>query len=222
MPSTPPSADRRPVRRTPSPTGTATTTLAAKPGWRPLAWVLLVGGLLGEAAALILTVEKYRLALDPGYITSCDLNPVLSCGSIMTTPQASAFGIPNSLLGVAGFAVVATVGAALLAGARTANWFWAGLQIGVTAGFAFVHWLIWQSLYVIGALCPYCMLVWVVTATVFWYVTLASLDRWARTPRAQRLAATLRGYQAVPIVAWVAAIALLIAVRFWEYWRTLL
>ncbi|MFN8200553.1 MAG: vitamin K epoxide reductase family protein [Nakamurella multipartita] len=190
--------------------------------WRPAAWVLLVGGLLGEAAALILTVEKYRLALDPGYITSCDLNPVLSCGSIMTTPQASAFGIPNSLLGVAGFAVVATVGAALLAGARTANWFWAGLQIGVTAGFLFVHWLIWQSLSVIGALCPYCMLVWVVTATVFWYVTLASIDRWARTPRRQRLAATFRSYQSVPVVAWIAAVIVLIVVRFWEYWRTLL
>ncbi len=192
------------------------------PAWRPLAWVLLVGGLLGEAAALILTVEKYRLAADPGYITSCDLNPVLSCGSIMATPQASAFGIPNSLLGVAGFAVVATVGAALLAGARPAAWFWAGLQIGVTAGFLFVHWLIWQSLYVIGALCPYCMLVWVVTAAVFWSVTLASLGRWGRTPRAQRVAARLRGYQAVPVVAWVAAVAVLIVVRFWEYWRTLL
>ena len=27
----------------------------------------------------------------------------------------------------------------------------------------FVHWLIFQSLYRIGALCPYCMVVWAVT-----------------------------------------------------------
>jgi len=187
-----------------------------------LAWVLLIGGLLGEAAALILSVEKYRLAVDPDYITSCDLNPVVSCGSIMTTPQASEFGIPNSLLGVAGFAVVATVGAALLAGARAAGWFWAGLQAGVTAGLLFVLWLIGQSLYVIGALCPYCVVVWVVTATIFWYVTLASLDRWTRSARTRRVVATLRSYHAVPVVAGVALVAVLVVVRFWDYWRTLI
>jgi len=40
-----------------------------------------------------------------------------------------------------------------------------------------VHWLIFQSLYRIGALCPYCMVVWVVTITVFWNVTLHNLTR---------------------------------------------
>ena len=219
MPSTPPSADPRSTR----PAGRAAGSGAPVQdrAWRTLAWVLLVGGLLGEAAALVLSVEKYRLAIDPDYITSCDLNPVVSCGSIMDTPQASAFGIPNSLLGVAGFAIVTTVGAALLAGARTAGWFWAGLQTGVTAGFLFVHWLIGQSLYVIGALCPYCMVVWVVTATIFWYVTLASLDRWARSATTRRVA-TLRSYHAVPVVAWVALVAVLIVVQFWGYWRTLI
>lgn len=220
MPSTPPSADPRSARS--ADRATRPGESAPEPGWRLLAWVLLVGGLLGEAAALILSVEKYRLAVDPDYITSCDLNPVVSCGSIMTTPQAAAFGIPNSLLGVAGFAVVATVGAALLAGARTAGWFWAGLQAGVTAGLLFVLWLIGQSLYVIGALCPYCMVVWIVTATVFWYVTLASLHRWAWSARSRAVVATLRSYHAVPVVAGVTLVAVLVVVRFWEYWRTLI
>lgn len=219
MPSTPRSADPHPSRGAGRPVEPGMST---RPQWRPLVWVLLVGGLLGEVAALILSVEKYRLALDPGYITSCDLNPVISCGSIMQTPQASAFGIPNSLLGVAGFAIVATVGAALLAGARTADWFWAGLQAGVTGGLMFVHWLIWQSLYVIRALCPYCMVVWIVTVTVFWYVTLASLDRWARAPRVRRAIRTLRSYHAVPVVTWIAVVVVLIAVQFWQYWRTLI
>ena len=30
----------------------------------------------------------------------------------------------------------------------------------------FVHWLIFQSLYRIGALCPYCMVVWAVTISL--------------------------------------------------------
>ena len=40
-----------------------------------------------------------------------------------------------------------------------------------------MHWLIFQSLYVIGALCPYCMAVWAVTIPICWYVTLHNLER---------------------------------------------
>ena len=214
MPSTQRSADRSAALPA-EPTG------SARPSRLP-AWVLLLGGLIGEVAALALSVEKFRLAADPEYIPSCDLNPVLSCGSIMDTPQASAFGIPNSLLGVAGFAVLTAVGAALLAGAHMRAWFWAGLQAGVIAGFVFVHWLIFQSLYVIGALCPYCMAVWVVTAAVFWYVTLASLNRWVRPGGPRRVVDGLVAYHAVPVVAWVCLVAALIVLRFWEFWRTLL
>jgi uncharacterized membrane protein len=139
----------------------------------------------------------------------------------MTTPQASAFGVPNTLIGIAAFAVLTTVGVTVMAGAHPPSWYWAGLQLGVTAGFAFVTWLIGQSLYVIGALCPYCMVVWVVTGTAFWFTTLGSLDRWSRTRTARRITATLWRYHAVPVVAWVAVVTLLIAIRFWSLWRTL-
>jgi uncharacterized membrane protein len=186
-----------------------------------LGWVLLMAAMVGEAASLTLSVERFRLAADPGYLPSCDLNPVLSCGSIMSTPQASAFGFPNPLLGVAGFAVVATAGAALLAGARLADWFWVGLQLGAVGGLVFVHWLIVQSLYVIGALCPYCMVVWVCTVVIFWYVTLESLRRWT-TPGRSGAVGVLQRYHVLPVVGWVAVIVVLIAIRFWDYWRTLL
>jgi uncharacterized membrane protein len=93
---------------------------ARSPTTRALAWWLLVGGLVGLVAAFVLAVEKYALLADPTYVPSCSLNPVLSCGSVMASPQAEAFGFPNPLLGVAGFAVVAATGAALLAGGRLA------------------------------------------------------------------------------------------------------
>ena len=66
--------------------------------------------------------------------------------------------------------MITTIGAVLLAGADPAPWLWAGLQFGATAGVVFVHWLIVQSLYVIGALCPYCMIVWVTITitTAYW------------------------------------------------------
>lgn len=60
----------------------------------------------------------------------------------MSTPQASVFGFLNPMLGVAGFAVVTTVGMVVLAGAQPRRWFWLGPQAGATAGVVFVHWLI--------------------------------------------------------------------------------
>src|SRR6478752_6660924 len=104
------------------------TDAAATPGnvgggaafGRSLPWLLLVGGLVGLVASFVLTVEKFSLATDSNYIPSCSINPVLNCGSVMSTEQASVFGFPNSLLGVVGFSVVAATGAGLLAGARFA------------------------------------------------------------------------------------------------------
>ena len=193
------------------------------PSARTLAWLLLLGGLLGFAASFVLAVEKYALLTDPSYVPTCSLNPVLSCGSIMTSPQAEAFGFPNPLLGIAGFVAVAATGATLLAGARLPRWYWAGLQVGVTAAVVFVHWLIFSSLYRIGALCPYCMVVWAVTIPVFWYVTLRNAD--AIAPRSTavlvRAVAVARQHHGVVLTVWFLMIAAAILQRFWLFWSTL-
>ena len=191
---------------------------------RRLAWLLVVGGGVGLTAAFALLVEKIALLEDPGYVPSCSINPILSCGSIMRTEQAEVFGFPNPIIGVAGFSVVVTVGMGLLAGATLRRWFWLGLQAGVTFGVVFVHWLIFQSLYRIDALCPYCMVVWAVTIPLFWYTTLHNLlHGHIQLPgRAQPIVRTAAGYHGVVLTAWYLVIAGLVANRFWDYWSTLL
>jgi uncharacterized membrane protein len=174
-------------------------------------WLLLIGGIVGTVAAGVLTIEKIAVLRDPSYVPSCSINPVLSCGTVMTKPQAEAFGFPNPLLGIAGFAMVAVIGAALLAAATFRRWFWLGLQAGVTFGVVFVHWLIFQSLYRIGALCPYCMVVWAITIPIFWYVTLHNFT----------LRAVAR-YHGVVLTVWFVLLLTLIGEQFWSYWRTLL
>ncbi|RJL30043.1 vitamin K epoxide reductase family protein [Bailinhaonella thermotolerans] len=182
---------------------------------RLLPWLLTIGGALGLLAAFVLAVEKIALLRNPDYVPSCSINPVLSCGSVMATPQAEVFGFPNPLLGIAGFAMVTAAGAALLAGARPRRWFWLGLQAGLTFAVVFVHWLIYQSLYVIGALCPYCMVVWAVTIPLFWYVTLRNLA-------GSRAARPFAEYHSVVLAVWFLAVIGLIGVRFWPYWSTLI
>lgn len=181
--------------------------------------MLVIGGGVGLLAAAVLLLEKIALLADPSYVPSCSINPVLNCGSVMNTAQAEAFGFPNPILGVAGFTAVITVGAVLLAGARLPRAFWLLVQAGVTFGVLFVHWLMFQSLYRIGALCPYCLAVWVAMITLFVSTT-------AHTIRAGHLPAptTLRrlaAYGPVIITGWLTVIAALIAVQFWDYWATL-
>ncbi|MGW4895109.1 vitamin K epoxide reductase family protein [Kitasatospora sp. NPDC004240] len=191
---------------------------------RPYALLLLVGGLLGLAASAVLTFDKLRLLEDPSYLPSCNLNPVISCGSVMRTDQAEVLGFPNPLLGLAGFAALAAVGAGLLAGAAFRRWFWLGLHAGTLGGVVFAHWLIDQALYEIGALCPYCMVVWATVVTLFWYTTLHNL-RGGMIPVGARLRPVVREaarYHWVVPVLWAAVIALLVLNRFWFYWRTLL
>ena len=184
-----------------------------------LAWLLVVAGAIGFVAACTLLIEKIALIEDPAYVPTCSINPILSCGSVMRTPQAEAFGFPNPILGVVGFTVVMTTGFAVLAGGTFRRWYWTGLQVGATFGVVFVHWLIFQSLYRIGALCPYCMVVWVVTILIFVYTTRRNLST------ARRVAPALRSvseYQPVILTGWYLAIATLVAVRFWDYWSSLL
>src|SRR6476661_5762194 len=125
-------------------------------------WIL-IAGVVGLAAALTLTVEKIEILINPDYVPSCSINPVLSCGSVMITPQASAFGFPNPLIGIVSFTVVVVTGVLAVAKVRLPRWYWGGLAVGTLLGVGFIHWLIFQSLYRIGALCPYCMVVWAVT-----------------------------------------------------------
>lgn len=191
-----------------------------RPAGRGLALLLVIGGAIGLIAAFTLLVEKIKLLEDPSYVPSCSLNPVLSCGTIMKTDQASVFGFPNPMMGLVGFAVVVTLGVVLLAGATLPRWVWGGLQVGVLAGIGFVAWLVFQSLYRIGALCPYCMVVWAVTVPIAWYVTVRNL-RAGVIPAPRGLVNAVSDFR-VPglLIPYVVVIGLAL-VRFWDYWSTL-
>ncbi|HET6753509.1 MAG TPA: vitamin K epoxide reductase family protein [Jiangellaceae bacterium] len=187
---------------------------------RSLALLLTIAGAVGWLAAFVLAVERIALLTDPGYLPTCSFNPVLSCGSVMQTWQAEAFGFPNPLIGIAAFAVVTTVGVVLLTGAKLPRWFWLGLETGALFGVVFVHWLIYQSLYSIGALCPYCMVVWAVTIPIFWYLTVHNLQAGhiPATDALRRFAVRNRG---LVLAGWFLLVAGLVLVRFSAYWASL-
>jgi uncharacterized membrane protein len=187
---------------------------------RGSAWWILIAGVIGLIASATLTVEKIELLLNPAYVPSCNLNPIVSCGSVMTTPQASALGFPNSLIGIGAFAVVTVTGVLAVTKVALPRWYWVGMTLGTLAGAGFVHWLIYQSLYQIGALCPYCMVVWV--ATISLLVVVASIAFGPSGEHRGGVVRELYHWRWSIATIWFTAVFLLIVVRFWAYWSTLI
>jgi uncharacterized membrane protein len=133
---------------------------------RTAGWLLLVGGIVGLAAAMSLTIDKINMLINPGYRPSCSFNPILSCGNVMEHHQASAFGFPNPLIGDAAFPVVIVTAIIVLARVALPRWWWVGMTLCTALGMGFVFWLQYQSLYKIDALCPWCMGVWTIMPLV--------------------------------------------------------
>ncbi|MFG2580790.1 vitamin K epoxide reductase family protein [Streptomyces malaysiensis] len=191
---------------------------------RRIGRLLALTGAIGWLASFQLTVDDWRLLKDPAYRPPCDISPIVSCGSVMSSPEGSVFGFPNMLLGLGAFAAVAGLGLAVLGGARLHRALWLALNTGALAGVVFVHWLIYQSLFVLGRLCPYCAVVWAVTIALFWYVTLRNLRHGViPLPAAGRsvLALVLETHW-ILLAAWYGVIAVLALTLFREYGSSLL
>ncbi len=138
---------------------------------QPPRWALLVSGTIGLAASIVLTVDKARLADDPTKTFSCDINAFVSCAGVMASDAASTFGFPNSYLGIVGFAGVLLIGLALFLPVKLPSIVPVALWFGTLAGIAMVIWLQIESIFQIGKLCPYCMVVWAVMIPLFVLVT---------------------------------------------------
>lgn len=184
---------------------------------RQTAWILVVGGLIGLVAAIELIIQKISVLSDPDFVPNCDINPVLSCGSVINTEQASLFGFPNPVLGVIGFTIVIMFGALLFTGVEMPRLMWLGLNFGALAGMVFVIWLVSQSLYAIGALCPWCMVVWAVTIPIFWQVTTDNVAS-TRLSLGKGLSEIIVTLKWILIAATYLIITALIFVRWQDFW----
>ncbi|MEY5023220.1 MAG: hypothetical protein RL569_133 [Actinomycetota bacterium] len=136
--------------------------------WRPLSFLLVIAGSIGWLSSTALLIERIRSLQNPQSELACDISPFVSCGALFDRWQASLLGFPNPVIGVAGFMVPVIVGLGVLAGAKFAPWFWRLLVLGFFGSWAFVTWLFVQSTFVIGVLCPYCLVVWAAAIPIWW------------------------------------------------------
>lgn len=132
---------------------------------------MLVGSILSLIAAFVLSVEAIEIAKNPHATLSCSINIILNCATVARHPSAMLFGFPNSFLGLITEPVVITVAIAGLAGVKFPKLFMAIAQVFYTLGFLFALYLLYTSMFVIGALCPWCLLVTLTTTLVWFSIT---------------------------------------------------
>ena len=184
-------------------------------------WVaMLVGSVASLVASFVLSVDALRLAEDPGAVLACDINAVLSCGTVASSWQASVLGFPNAFLGLMTEPVVITLAVAGLSGVRLPRAMMLAAQVVYTVGLGFAYWLFHQAMFDIGALCPWCLLVTVATTLVWFELTRVNVleDNLLLPRRVQSALATAVRLRADVLVAvvWLLLLVLAVVLRYGE------
>jgi uncharacterized membrane protein len=179
-------------------------------GW--IFGTMLFSACLSLLASFVLSYDAIKLAADPTASLSCNINAVISCGTVGASWQAHLFGFPNAFLGMIAEPVVITIAVASLGGTRFPRWFMLSAQIVYTLGVIFAYWLFYQSMFVIGALCPWCLLVTVSTTLVWSTLTRVNIrdNNLYLPPRTHE---TWKGYidadfDVVVVVIWILVLVL--------------
>ncbi len=180
-----------------------------------LGMFLAVASVVGFFAAFRLTVDKVGTFTAPEVAPSCNLSVLVQCGKNLRSWQGSLFGFPNPRLGIGGWTAVFVIAVLIIGGASFARWFWIAMALGMTAALAFVVWLIGESIFVLGTLCPWCMATWAVVIPSFWAIILFGFrsGQIPVSPQLRRVAAAAYGY--VPLITLVSyvVVAVLAQVR---------
>lgn len=188
-------------------------------------WTYLVA-LLASAMALVvsfvLAAETLQLARHPEAQLGCDVNQVLSCSTVAESWQSEIikFGglsYPNAFFGIAAESVFVTIAVLGLARVTVPRWFATCTWLGSLAALAYSCWLTSQSMFVINALCPWCLCLMASTTVQFMAFSHATVT--VQELPAGHAANGLRRYYRLNFdlmvdVLWIVAIAALVVFKY--------
>lgn len=180
--------------------------------------VMLVAAVASLIAAFTLSVDAITLAANPTGALACDVNAILSCGTVGTSWQASAFGFPNAFLGLIFESMAITMALMGLSGVKLPCWLAVFEQVIYLFATVFAGWLFYQSMFVIGALCPWCLIITYFTMFVFLsllHYNIKEDNIWRSTKARARARAFIRADGDLYLgVAWVFLVTALILINY--------
>lgn len=222
---------REAAGRTADVTDRGTTALTpARPrldGWRHGAvWtyaVMLFASVAALVVSLVLSAETLQLARHPKALLGCDVNSVLSCSTVAESWQAeiihfAGLSYPNAFFGIAAESVFVTIAVLGLARVAVPRWFALCTWLGGLVALLYAYWLFTQSMFVIGALCPWCLGLMFATTIQFMAlshatVTVQELPRSGGTEPRGLLTYYRLNYDLMVDVVWVVALVALILLK---------
>ncbi len=183
---------------------------------RALAVFWIVGGVLAGTTSFLLFLEYIGQLTGGTAIISCSISPIVTCGPNLLAPAGNLLGFTNALAGVVLFTGPVHAGvSALAARAGLARWYWRVYCVCLLGAFALVHLFAWRSVFEFGALCPWCMTVWLVTIPLFWFTAGWSLRDgvWGRGARTRRAGGILLSWAPLVTILDYALIAVAAQLR---------
>jgi len=156
-----------------------------RPG-RGLATFWIAAGAVAWTVSFLLYQEYIGQLSGADPLITCDISPLVTCGPNLLSPGGNLLGFSNSIIGMTLFLGPVFAGVSALAAPQGLRaWFWRVYGAFVLGGFALVHVFAYRSVFEYGSLCPWCMVVWLMTIPLFWSVLGWSLREgvWGRMPR---------------------------------------
>lgn len=197
-------------------------------GWRHSAtWtylVMLVASIAALIVSFILAGETLEIARHPNAKLVCDVNALVSCTTVAQSWQAEIihFGnlsLPNAFFGIAAESVFVTLAVLGLSRVRFPRWFAIATWVGNLFAVLYAYWLFSQSMFVINALCPWCLALMFATTIQFMALSHAtvSVQQLPSSSRFAGLSKALVNYYRLHFdlmvdALWIVAVAALILI----------
>lgn len=175
---------------------------------------LIVGAsAVGLVSSFLQLLDKLIHLKNPTANLACNISSVFNCSNVLDAWQSSFFGFPNSMMCMIffsvmlGVALVGATGSSLNKVLRLVMHFFSVFFL------FFGAWYLWQSIYVLGAVCIYCM---------FCYAAVIAINfAWVRTnvldlPYSKVKQKLIRSnWDIVFWMVWASSFVLMITTRFY-------
>lgn len=173
-----------------------------------IAVLWIVTGVVAWVVSFLLYLEYVGQLTGAQPLVSCSISPIVNCGPNLLSPAGNLLGFSNSIIGVVLFTGPVFAGISALAspsGMRA--WYWRVYAVLVLGGFLLVHVFAYRSVFEFGSLCPWCMVVWLMTIPLFWSVAGWTMRDGVWGTSAQRAGAAVLSWMPVIVVVDYAVIA---------------
>lgn len=183
---------------------------------------LLIGAsLVGLIASFWQAFERVQMLKNPGQELSCNISPVVECGSVLENNLAAVFGPPNAFIGVVVFSILLAFGLQRLSDGKWNNVVRNLALFFSVVIFLFSVWFFAVSLYVIGKICIFCIFIWAVSMPIGLYGVKDYLENKSKSKK-KRFEKSLNGFlqkhHFTLLVTIYAILIVLFLLKFKEYY----